>query len=164
LNLRSLTRLFLLWLLWALLGNNQVLAQSKNITSGDSANQVLGKKYVGKIIFTEKDVSATRLQPKDILSNYLLTNKSNLFMTVILGRPNSDFLGKLEPVLSADSILKLGNYQFSFYVDGRLIYKTNLWPGAPRATQQMTESTWIKPLINNQMKAPGGASPPGAGL
>jgi len=71
-------------------------------------------------------------------------------MTVILGRPNSDFLGKLEPVLSADSILKLGNYQFSFYVDGRLIYQTNLWPGAPRATQQMTESTWIKPLINNQ--------------
>jgi len=109
---KSITLLFPLWLLWAFLGNNQVLSQSKNVNSGDSANQVLGKKYVGKIIFTEKDVSITKLQPKDILSNYLLTNKSNLFMTVILGRPNSEFLRKLEPGITVDSVLKLGNYQF----------------------------------------------------
>lgn len=104
----------------------------------------------GKIIFTDSAITANQLKPSDELHQYLLTNKSNLFITVTLAHPLIYFLHQLAPALSDDSLSKTGNYQFNFYVDGRLIYQTNLLPGAPRAVLQQTETVWTKPLIDNQ--------------
>jgi len=80
----------------------------------------------------------------------LLTNKTNLFVKVSLVRPMMEYLSDLAPGLSNDSLAKIGNYQFSFFVDDRLIYRTELMPGAPRPAQLQKDTVWTKPLIDNQ--------------
>jgi CubicO group peptidase (beta-lactamase class C family) len=79
-----------------------------------------------------------------------LTNKTNLFITVHLARPLTASLHDLAPQLGNDSLSRVGNYQFLFFVDGRQVYHTELLPGAPRALQQQTDTEWTKPLIDNQ--------------
>lgn len=71
-------------------------------------------------------------------------------MTVVMDKPLAARLQELAPSLSPESLYKSGNYQFTFYVDDRLIYQTNLLPGAPAMQQQQTEVNWCRPLIDNQ--------------
>lgn len=112
--------------------------------------QTPSRSYTGEIIFTEKQVSADSLNAHHILRKTTMTNKTNLFMAVFLKRTLSSYLHELAPSLSLDSLSKIGNYQFSFMVDDRLIYRTELMPGAPRPAQQQKDTIWSKPLIDNQ--------------
>jgi CubicO group peptidase (beta-lactamase class C family) len=102
---------------------------------------------VGKIIFTGQAAGPDSAR---FLKEYKLTNKSNLFITVFLAKTMGNYLQQLSPDSNIDSLIKRGNYQFSFYVDEKLIYQTNLLPGAPRADAQKTLSLWTKPLIDNE--------------
>lgn len=95
-------------------------------------------------------LGTTYAQTITFSNDTILTNKSSLSMTVRLQKPLADYLHDLAPTLSKDSLCKVGNYQFFFYVDGQLIYHTELWPGAPRPAQQQTDTVWTKPLIDNQ--------------
>jgi len=112
-------------------------------------NAVYGQN-TGRIIFTDRSIPAADLKSADMLSNYTLTNKSNLFIRVSLARPIADDLRDLAPELPVDSLIKTGNYQFSFYVDDHLVHQTNLIPGAPYPATLKTDTVWSKPLINNQ--------------
>ena len=56
----------------------------------------------------------------------------------------------LAPDLSAAELVKQGNYQFALLVDNKLIYKSNLLPGAPRANVQDSATVISKPLIDNK--------------
>jgi len=100
-----------------------------------------------KISFSSSGI--TGKQTAESLHHYVLSNKSNLFITVLLNKTLSNYLQELAPGVSADSLAKVGNYQFSFYVDQKLIYQTNLLPGVPTPTQQQTQLSWTKPLIDN---------------
>ncbi|WDF54375.1 serine hydrolase domain-containing protein [Mucilaginibacter sp. KACC 22063] len=104
----------------------------------------------GKIIFTDDKVNLENTNASTALQKLLLTNKTNLYITVSLKQPLTDELHKLAPGLSKDSLSKVGNYQFNFFVDDKLVYHTELIPGAPRAQQQQQDTLWIKPLIDNQ--------------
>jgi CubicO group peptidase (beta-lactamase class C family) len=103
----------------------------------------------GKIMFSSKAIPADALSTGSFLHAYELTNKSDLFISVFLAKTLSSSLQELAPGVVKDSLAKIGNYQFSFYIDGRLIYRTNLLPGAPTAAQQQTQTSWSKPLIDN---------------
>ena len=103
----------------------------------------------GRILFTSKAVAPVDISSKDVQQQMELTNKSNLFITVFLKKPLTSYLQELAPGLSPDSLSRIGNYQFSFLVDDRLIYHTELLPGAPRLSQQQQDTTWNKPLIDN---------------
>lgn len=120
------------------------LVQNQGITSPlHQANQ-------GKILFTSREIPPADLQPTDFLIRSPLTNRNNLFMTVFLANSLTNYLHALAPTLSADSLTKVGNYQFSFFVDHQLIYQTNLHPGAPYARIKNEETVISKPLIDNQ--------------
>lgn len=95
------------------------------------------------ISFSEKEDSSK-------IQHLTLTNRTNLFLTVTLAKPLFASLKELLPALNADSLFKIGNYQFSFFVDDKLVYHTELLPGAPRLQQQQTDVIWTKPLIDNQ--------------
>lgn len=86
----------------------------------------------------------------DMLRQATLTPNTNLFITVFLEKPLTRYLQKLAPTLNADSLSRVGNYQFSFMVDNKVVYTTELMPGAPRPIQQQTDTAWSKPLIDNQ--------------
>jgi CubicO group peptidase (beta-lactamase class C family) len=103
-----------------------------------------------RILFTNKKIQPDNYNRDKMLRDYRLTNKSNLFMTLVMEKPLTAYLQSLAPQLNDDTLSKSGNYQFSFYVDNRLIYQTNLLPGAPTLQQQKTETAWCRPLIDNQ--------------
>ncbi len=140
-RLNVLTGLFLLFCYFPLQAQ---LVQTQGITSPlHQVNQ-------GKIIFTSREVPPDELKTSDFLTSYSLTNHSNLFLTAFLGNSLTNYLHALAPTLSADSLTKVGNYQFSFYVDQQLIYQSNLHPGAPYARIKNEETVIRKPLIDNQ--------------
>ncbi|GAO43376.1 serine hydrolase domain-containing protein [Flavihumibacter petaseus] len=104
----------------------------------------------GRIVFdTVAPLTGTGHSTNE-LSGITLQPRTNLFLTVSLQKPLSWYLQQMAPQLSVDSLSAVGNYQFNFYIDGRLIYHTELWPGAPRPQQQQRDTLWTKPLIDNQ--------------
>lgn len=104
----------------------------------------------GKIFFSPEEMPFDMLKNRPVTQQLLFTNRSNLYLTVSLSKPLTAYLKELAPSLHQDSLAKVGNYQFSFFVDDKLIYRTELLPGAPRAAQQQTDTIWTKPLIDNQ--------------
>src|SRR5215204_4864472 len=67
-----------------------------------------------------------------------------------MGNSMTTYLHFLAPHLTTDSVVKIGNYQFNLYVDGRLVYKSNLYPGAPYKSVQDTATFISKPLVDNK--------------
>jgi CubicO group peptidase (beta-lactamase class C family) len=104
----------------------------------------------GQIGFSGKAFGIDTLEKVQFINRYQLTNTSNLFIGVFLSKPLTASLQELAPEVSLDSLAKKGNYQFNFYIDQKLVYQTNLLPGAPTAAQQQSQIRWNKPLIDNQ--------------
>lgn len=104
----------------------------------------------GKIFFSQVALPFDTLIRQQGVQQLTLFNKTNLFLTVSLSKPLTAYQRDLAPSIYPDSLAKIGNYQFSFLVDGKLIYRTELLPGAPRAAQQQVDTIWTKPLIDNE--------------
>ena len=125
-------------------------AQQKDFVKTQGITSALHKANIGNIIFTSKSIPLADLKKADFLEYYELTNKSDLFITVFMGNSITNYMHSLAPDLSAAELVKSGNYQFSLYVDNKLIYKSNLRPGAPYPETQDTATIIAKPLIDNQ--------------
>jgi CubicO group peptidase (beta-lactamase class C family) len=125
-------------------------AQQKDVVKTQGITSTLHKSNIGNIIFTSKSIPLADLKKADFLEYYELTNKSDLFITVFMGNSITNYLHSIAPDLSAAELVKSGNYQFSLYVDNKLIYKSNLWPGAPYREIQDTATVLCVPLIKNK--------------
>ncbi|HEY8897886.1 MAG TPA: serine hydrolase [Niastella sp.] len=127
-----------------------VFAQPANIVTNQGITSAFHQANLGKILFTAKNIAASELRQEDVLQEYTFTNRSDLFMTVFMGNSITNYLHYLAPDLRADSVVKIGNYQFALYVDGRLVYESNLYPGAPNKSVQDTATFISKPLVDNK--------------
>jgi CubicO group peptidase (beta-lactamase class C family) len=125
-------------------------AQPKNIVTNQGITSEFHQANLGRILFTSQEIPVSQLRQKDILTEYTLTNNSDLFMTAFMDNSMTNYLHSLAPDLAADSLVKIGNYQFALFVDGRLVYESNLYPGAPRKIVQDTATLISKPLIDNK--------------
>lgn len=127
-----------------------LFGQPANIVTNQGVTSAFHRENLGKIVFTAKNIAVSELRQEDVLREYSFTNRSDLFMTVFMGNSITNYLHYLAPNLSADSVVKIGNYQFALYVDGRLVYESNLYPGAPNKSVQDTATIISKPLIDNK--------------
>jgi CubicO group peptidase (beta-lactamase class C family) len=127
-----------------------LFAQQVNIVTNQGITSAFHQANLGKIVFTARNIAASELRPEDVLQEYTFTNKSDLFMTVFMGNSMTNYLHYLAPHLTADSVVKIGNYQFALYVDDRLVYESNLFPGAPNKSVQDTATFISKPLVDNK--------------
>lgn len=125
-------------------------AQSGDIVKTQGITSSLHQSRVGRICFTARSIPLAELKETEFLDDYKLTNKSSLFFIAYLGNSATNYLHRLNPSLPADSLTRVGNYQFTLFVDNRLIYQSNLWPGAPAARIQDTATVINKPLIDNE--------------
>ncbi len=64
------------------------------------------------------------------ISSYNIGSDKDLYLKLNTGKSLAEELSDLAPMLSADSALKIGNFQFSFLIDGQAVYKEDLHPGA----------------------------------
>lgn len=125
-------------------------AQTNNIVTNQGITSAFHRANLGKVLFTARNIAVSDLRQEDVLQEYVFTNKSDLFMTVFMGNSMTNYLHGLAQHLTADSVVKIGNYQFALYVDGRLIYESNLYPGAPNRSVQDTATFISKPLVDNK--------------
>lgn len=125
------------------------LGQKVNIVENEGIKTDLQKNNIGKIFFTDKKIGNDILEQKDFLSSYTLTNKSNLFFVAYFDNSLTNYKHFLSPEVPLDSLFKSGNYQFTLFIDGNEIYKSNLMPGAPQAELQDTATSLNRPFIDN---------------
>ena len=124
--------------------------QVTDLVKPEGIKTTLHQNNLGRVFFTQKYIPNAALKEADFLQSYTLTNKSNLFFTAFLGNSLTNYLHRLQPDLTADSLVKIGNYQFTLFIDGNQIYQSNLWPGAPQARMQDTAMVLNRPLLDNE--------------
>ncbi len=135
---------------WLLIYPAHTYAQTTDIVQTEGIRSDIHRNHLGKILFTTKNIPLPNLQVSDCIQTYTLTNKSDLYFIAFMGNSITNYLHRLSPALPADSLVKTGNYQFSLLVDNRLVYQSNLLPGAPYAKIQDTATVINKPLIENE--------------
>lgn len=123
--------------------------QGQNILTPEKIESPIQKKYSGKIIFLGKSISLEDVKEDDILSSATFQEDKNLSIHAFFDNSLVNYLHQLEPTFTTEKLLKNGNYQFSFYVDGKLIYKENLNIGAGTAESKKLKTTFRIPLISN---------------
>jgi len=121
---------------------------AQDIVKDQGVTSALHRANIGRIIFTTREIAPPLLTPKEFVSNYELTNKSDLFITVFMDHSLTNYMHRMAPDLPIDSLHKAGGYQWSLYIDGRMIYKSNI-QGAPYPIVKDTETVVSKPLIDN---------------
>ncbi|MDQ0067619.1 serine hydrolase domain-containing protein [Chryseobacterium lathyri] len=126
------------------------LGQSKNSTGPDTIINPLHKKYIGKIVFLDKTVLPDHLKESDFLKTTIFQEDKDLDIRVFMDNSLVNYLRQIDPSLSSEELLKKGNYQFSFYIDGKLIYTENLNTGAGTQEDKKKKTTFRIPLLSSK--------------
>ncbi|MTI30456.1 serine hydrolase domain-containing protein [Xanthovirga aplysinae] len=119
------------------------IVQNKGITTP------LHKANVGKITFMSNIIPLEEYRESDFLSSFEIEENSDLNIRVFLGNSLTNYLHQLDTTLTVDELVKKGNYQFSFYVDGDLLYTENLNSGAGLPHQKNENTILRKPLLSS---------------
>ncbi len=104
--------------------------QNNDLVANDGITGALHRASIGRVTFMEKTVPIENYQVSDFLSTVTLKENGDFTIRAFLGNSLTNYLHTLAPTLTAEELNKAGNYRFSFYVDGALIYTENLHPGA----------------------------------
>jgi len=99
----------------------------------------------GEILFTS---SRESLQKEEFIHHYVLSPRSNLFIAIKLQKPLIYYQKILAPQLTDIGLFQQGNFQFTLWIDGKVIYRSNLSPGAPQQEIQQQETTLKRPMID----------------
>lgn len=111
----------------------------------DTLQVYFDQKIPGEILFTS---SRELLQKEEFMHNYVLSPKSNLFVAIKLQKPLIYYQKILAPKLTDTELFQRGNFQLTLWIDGKVIYRSNLSPGAPMQEMQRKEVTFKRPMID----------------
>ncbi|HEX2535227.1 MAG TPA: serine hydrolase [Chitinophagaceae bacterium] len=134
--------LLILWILASLSPG----AQEARSSSANGIAAAVHQPHAGKIVFSAGALPAAGAE-KGFLTTYRFTPKSDLYFTAFLERPLLQDLSVLAPGLPAEELLRLGSYQFTFYVDDRLVYRDSLHPQSLRPAEKEKETVIGRPLV-----------------
>lgn len=126
------------------------LGQSKNIADPDAITQPIHNKYINKVIFLDKAIAPDQIKESDFLKTMVFQEDKDLDIRVFMDNSLVNYLHQIDPSLSSDELLKKGNYQFNFYVDGKLIYTENLNTGAGIQEDKKKKTTFRIPLLSSK--------------
>ncbi|MEY8759840.1 serine hydrolase domain-containing protein [Chryseobacterium tongliaoense] len=124
--------------------------QAQNITDPDKIELPVQKNHLKTVVFLNRSIPLESLKENDFLSTMTLEEDKDFDIRVFMDNSLVNYLHQLNPALSADELVKKGNYQFSFYVDGKLIYQENLNPGAGSPESKKLKTTFRIPLISTK--------------
>jgi CubicO group peptidase (beta-lactamase class C family) len=112
----------------------------------------LHKENVGKITFMNGNIPLAQYKKTDFLKSYVLAYQSDLNIRVFMGNSVANYLHRLAPEVAAENLLEMGNLQFSFYIDHKLIYTENIHHGCSfgSAGNKNTSTTFRVPLTSSK--------------
>lgn len=126
-----------------------VFGQTSDLVKSDGIVSSIHKENIGKIAFMEKNIALENFKQTDFLSSFELKENTDLNIRVFLGNSLTNYLHVLSPQLSAEELTKNGNYQFTFFVDGKKIYVENLNVGAGSTESKNQRTVFRVPLISS---------------
>lgn len=126
------------------------LSQTKNIVEPEKIENQTQKNHLNQILFLDKVIPLDNLKESDFLKTMIFQEDKNFDIRVFLDNSLVNYLHQLDNSLTIDELLKKGNYQFTFYVDGKLIYTENLNSGAGKSEDKKIKTNFRIPFLNTQ--------------
>ncbi|RNC79644.1 MAG: class C beta-lactamase-related serine hydrolase [Balneola sp.] len=147
-------RTFVFVLLFAVIPFASSCAQSSSKTMSDivehkGITSPLHQANVGNVVFMPGIFPVKVYKESEFLSSFEIENDSDLNFIAFLDNSLTNYLHQLDPTLSVDELLKRGNFQFSFYIDSKLVYTENLNRGAGLPRRKNQDTILHKPLISS---------------
>lgn len=130
--------------------SNLYFAQSQNIVTPQKIENSFHQNHLNKIVFLNQAVALENIRESDFISSMIFQEDKDLDIRVFQENSLVNYLHQLDPSLSIDELLKKGNYQFSFYVDGKLMYVENLNSGAGTTESKTLKTTFRIPLMSSK--------------
>ncbi|WP_404985239.1 serine hydrolase domain-containing protein [Chryseobacterium sp. M5] len=124
--------------------------QTSNIVEPEKIENSVQKKHLNEIMFLDKTISLENTKETDFLKSMTFQEDKDLDIRVFQDNSLVNYLHQLNPSLTADELLKKGNYQFTFYVDGKIIYIENLNSGAGTTESKTFKTTFRIPLMSSK--------------
>ncbi|MCJ8152312.1 beta-lactamase family protein [Chryseobacterium sp. SSA4.19] len=123
---------------------------SQNIVEPERIDHSVQKNHLNKIVFLDKVTPLENLKETDLAETMVFQEDKDFDIRVFMDNSLVNYLHQLDSSLSADDLLKKGNYQFSFIVDGKLIYTENLNSGAGTADSKKFKTTFRIPFLSSK--------------
>ncbi|MCD0455083.1 beta-lactamase family protein [Chryseobacterium sp. LC2016-27] len=125
-------------------------SQNSNIVEPEKIENSVQKNHLNQIMFLDKAISLDNTKETDLLKSMTFQEDKDLDIRVFQDNSLINYLHQLDPSLTADELLKKGNYQFTFYVDGKIIYIENLNSGAGTTESKTFKTTFRIPLMSSK--------------
>ncbi len=126
-----------------------IFGQAPDIVKSEGIINPLHQSNIGKITFMGKNIPLENYQEKDFLKSFEMVEPTDFNVRIYLANSLTNYLHILAPALTVDELTKKGNYQFSFFMDGSLIYSENLNVGAGSVENKNTKTVLRVPLISS---------------
>ncbi|MCQ4138509.1 serine hydrolase [Chryseobacterium sp. EO14] len=121
---------------------------AQNIVEPEKIENSVQKNHLNKIVFLDKVIPLENIKESDFLKTMIFQEDKNFDIRIFLDNSLVNYLHQLDSSLTVDELLKKGNYQFSFTVDGKLIYTENLNTGAGTAESKKTKTSFRIPFFS----------------
>lgn len=115
----------------------------------DGVTSPLHQVNLGRIAFTAKSIPVDQLKETDFLKAFEWKETGDLAISAFLATSLTTYLHRLAPDLSVEELTRSGSYQFSFLVDGVLIYRENVHPAAIPAETKNTKTVFSVSFLNS---------------
>lgn len=103
-----------------------MFGQTQDFVKSDKITYPIHKANIGKISFMNRNITIEDFKQSDFLKSFELKEKTDLNIRVFLKNSLTNSLHLIAPKLTAEELVKNGNYQFSFFVNQKKIYVENL--------------------------------------
>ncbi|KIC63371.1 serine hydrolase domain-containing protein [Chryseobacterium taiwanense] len=123
--------------------------QTSNIIEPDKIETVVQRNHLKKIMFLDKAISLENIKESDFLKTMTFQEDKDFDIRVFMNNSLVNYLHQLDQTLSVDELLKRGNYQFNFIVDGKLIYTENLNTGAGNPESKKFKTNFRIPFLSS---------------
>lgn len=123
---------------------------SQNLVEPEKIENPVQKNHLNKIFFLDQVIPLENTKETDFLKTLTFQEDKDLDLRIFPDNSLVNYLHQLDSSLSADELLKKGNYQFSFYIDGKLIYTEDLNPGAGTAESKKLKTSFRIPLLSSK--------------
>lgn len=122
-----------------------LLLSCKNSSQSKSNNTLSNE--IENLSFSTVDFTKVKGKIENYSKQFNLHNDAYLSIIFNLDKPLIQSLQELAPSLSEEELLRKGNFQFSYLVDGKLIYVENLGTGAGPKTRKTEKLRQVIPLV-----------------
>lgn len=119
------------------------------LDEGEILNEV-HQNSIGKLAFMSDWIPFKDFTKEHFKKKLSIFESSDLGFRMFLGKTLTYYLSQLEPNLTVRELCEKGNFQLTFYVDNKEIYKYNLQSGAGSCEYKNSATVYGIPLVDKE--------------